>query len=121
MKRGVKGVAFTLSHLVLFVVGATSFAGYRTQSQFQAAATDPLFRVGAAMSRSRTVKSAGRSLDDDLTALSTTLRPPTADVIHLVALLEQERLNDARVACDALAWPHCDPQTLRDMRKIVSQ
>lgn len=121
MKRGVEIAAFTLSHVVLFVVGTTGFAGYRTQAQFQAAATDPLFRVGTTLSRSRTDTRAGASLDADLSALSSTLRTPIAEVIRLVALLEQDRLNDARVACDALAWPHCDPRTLAEMRKTVSQ
>jgi hypothetical protein len=119
MRRGVKVVALTFSHALLFAVGAAAFVGYRTQAQFQAAAKDPLFRVGTAITQSRTDKIARASLDADLTALSRTLRAPTADVIRLVALLEQDRLNDARAACDALAWPHCDAQTLMDMRKAA--
>jgi hypothetical protein len=119
MRRGVKIVALTFSHAVLFAVGAGAFVGYRTQAQFQAAGKDPLFRVGAAITQSRTDKIASPSLDADLTALSRTLRTPTVDVIRLVALLDQDRLNDARAACTALAWPHCDPQSLTDMRKAL--
>jgi hypothetical protein len=54
MRRGVKVATLIFSHLVLFVVGAAAFVGYRTQAQFQAAAKDPLFRVGAAMTQLRT-------------------------------------------------------------------
>ena len=108
-----------LSHAGIFAVGAAAFVGYRTQAQFQAASNDPLFRVAAAISQSRTDQVARDSLDADLTALSSKLRAPSADVIRLVVLLRQQRLDQARSACAALDWPGCDPQTLADMRKVV--
>jgi hypothetical protein len=119
MSRGVKVVALIFSHIALFFIGATVFTGYRTQAQFRAAEKDPLFRVGAALTQPGADKAARASLDADLTALSRMLRAPTGDVIRLVALLELDRLDEARVACAALAWPHCDPQSLADMRKAV--
>jgi hypothetical protein len=119
MRRKVKVAALLLSHVVLFLIGAAAFAGYLTQAQFRTAQKDPLFRVGAALNQSRTDKVAGGSLDTDLPLLSRALREPSAGVIRLVALLELERLDDARLACSALAWPDCDPQTLTDMRKAL--
>jgi hypothetical protein len=119
MRRKVKVGALLISHVVLFLIGAAAFAGYRTQAQFRTAEKDPLFRVGAALTQSRTDKAATASLDTDLSLLSRTLRAPSADVIRLAALLELDRLDDARVACSALAWPYCDPQTLTDMRKAL--
>jgi hypothetical protein len=120
MWRAVKVVVLIFSHAALFVVGAVALVGYRTEAEFEAAAGDPLYRVGAAMTQSRTDETATAALEADLPSLSSRLRAPTADVIRLVALLQQDRLDDARIACGALAWPHCDLQTLADMRKAAA-
>src|SRR6187551_3119845 len=116
MNGALKIVTLAVSHLLVFAVGATCVAGSRTRAMFEAAGRDPLYRIGAVMTQ-LTDKNATPSLDADLTSLSGTVRAPATQVIRLAALLEQGRLNDAGVACKALAWPHCDPQTLGQMRK----
>jgi hypothetical protein len=119
MRRNVKILALLCSHVVLFLLSAAAFAGYRTQAQFQAAAKEPLFRVGAALTQLRTDERASASLDKELESLSGMVRAPSADVIRLAVLLELGRLDEARGACAALGWAHCDPQTLTAMRKLV--
>jgi hypothetical protein len=118
MNCAVKIVTLAVSHLLVFAVGATWFAGSRTRAMFEAAGQDPLYRIGVAMTQ-LTDENATTSLDTDLTLLSGTVRAPATQVIRLAVLLEQGHLNDAGIACKALAWPHCDPQTLGQMRKAL--
>lgn len=118
MNRTVKVVTLTVSHLLVFAVGAACVAGSHTQAMFEAARQDPLYRVGIVMAQ-RTDENATSSLDTDLALLSGKVRVPTTQVIRLAALLEQGRLDDAGAACTALAWSHCDPKTLDQMRRAL--
>ena len=118
MNRAVKVVTLIVSHLAVFAVGAAWFAGSRTRAMFEAAGQDPLYRIGIVMTQP-TGENATFSLDTDLALLSGTVRVPTTQVIRLAAFLEQGRLDDAGAACTALAWPHCDSQTLDRMRKAL--
>ena len=118
MNCAIKVVTLTVSHLVVFAVGAAWFAGARTRAMFEAAGQDPLYRIGVVMTQ-RHDENATSSLDVDLALLSGTVRLPTVQVIRLSAYLLQGRVSDAGAACTALAWPHCDTQTLDQMRKVL--
>jgi len=118
MRRGVKIIALTLTHVLVLTVGAASFAGCRVRRAFEAASRDPLHRIGRTMTL-QSGSHAASSLDDDLRALSATVPAPTPDIIRLAVLLEQGRLDEAGAACAALGWRRCDPQSLVEMREAI--
>jgi hypothetical protein len=118
MKLTVKAITLTVSHLAVFAIGAASVASYLIQHEFRIAAGDPLHQVGLALAVPRSESETHASIDADLARLQGRFRAPTVDVIRLVALLQQGRLDDAAKTCVTLAWAHCDAETLAEMREV---
>ena len=107
------------SRVAIAAVAGAVLLAWRVEQPWREAARDPLHRISNALAL--LTPEALRTLDADLAELSRSGHRQSAQVIALLALLKQNRMTEARAACAAMSWPHCDDATVREMRELILQ
>lgn len=101
---------------IVLLVGGLYWAS-RMEMQSRAAERNPLHRVATIL---LTKNSLGPdTLDENLEQLSRSGHAAAAEVIGLVALLQQDRLQEASECCQALGWARCGSEDIQRMRDEV--
>jgi hypothetical protein len=118
MKQAVKAITLAVSHLAVFIIGGALVASYLIQREVQIAGRDPLHRLGLTLAKQPIKKNEHLFVETDLSAWDEQFRAPTVDVVHLVALLRQGKLDEASRVCSSLEWEHCDAPALRKMKEV---
>jgi hypothetical protein len=110
-------VWLVVSRVVIALVVGVLYLVCRNEMQWRAADHGALRRVASTLAPS----DAGmrEQLGENLEQLSRSGHAAAADVIAFLALLERDRLQEARERCIALGWTLCEAEDIQRMREQV--
>jgi hypothetical protein len=117
MRRAARTVWLVVGRVFIALLVGTLYLVSRNEMQWRAAAHDPLQRV--ALSLVSVDPGFRELLGENLEQLSRSGHAAAAEVIGLVALLERDRLPEARERCLALGWTLCEAEDIRKMHERV--
>lgn len=117
MRSGVRIVLLVVSRLLIALLVGGLYWVSRMEMQSRAAERNPLHRVGLILLAKNPLWP--DKLDENLEQLSRSGHAAAAEVIGLVALLQQERLQEASECCQALGWTRCGSEDIQRMRDEV--